>query len=65
MVQDTTNLIIPPDTPLGDYHIYLGFYEPTGTFPRLPVTNRQGVRLPNDELPLTLDDDYLLIEVVR
>jgi hypothetical protein len=65
VVQDTAYLSIPAETPPGGYVIYTGFYEPGGNFPRLPVTNRQGVRLPNDELPLPLGANHLVVQVVK
>lgn len=65
VVQDTVYLPIPPETPPGEYVIYLGFYEPSGNFARLPVSNRQGVRLPNDELPLPLGANPLVVQVVK
>lgn len=65
IVQDITQLPVPAETPPGDYFIYTGFYEPSGNYPRLPVTNRQGERLPNDELPLPLGAMPLLVRVVR
>jgi hypothetical protein len=65
VVQDTAHLPIPPETPPGEYVIYLGFYEPVGNFVRLPVTDRQGERLPNDELPLPLGANPLVVQVVK
>ncbi len=65
IVQDTILLPIPAETAPGDYNIYLGFYEPTGNFARLPVTNRQGERLLNDEVPLPRDSTPLVVQVVK
>lgn len=65
IVQDTTILSIPADAPLGEYQIYIGFYEPTGDYPRLPLTDQAGERLANDELPLPLDAAPLIIQIVN
>jgi hypothetical protein len=65
IVQDAILLPIPAETAPGDYNIYLGFYEPTGNFARLPVTNRQGERLLNDEVPLPRDSTPLVVQVVK
>ncbi|MEZ4866544.1 MAG: hypothetical protein R3C14_34815 [Caldilineaceae bacterium] len=53
VVRNTTTLTIPADAAAGDYMLYMGFYDATDNFTRLPVFDRQSAPLPNQEAPLT------------
>jgi 4-amino-4-deoxy-L-arabinose transferase-like glycosyltransferase len=51
VVAETYTLIVPADTPPGDYPLYIGLYDPH-TGERLPATDKQGVPVLNNEVKL-------------
>ena len=40
------------NSPVGEYTLYLGWYDAAANFAHPPTFDRQGNRLPNDEIPL-------------
>jgi hypothetical protein len=54
VVQDTVTLQLPEELPKGPYTLYVGMYDPTANFQRLPVVDAQGRALPNAEVSLPL-----------
>ncbi|MEZ4860502.1 MAG: 6-pyruvoyl-tetrahydropterin synthase-related protein [Caldilineaceae bacterium] len=52
IVRDQVVLQIPQDAAAGHYTLYLGFYDAAGNFARLPVRDRNGTDLANQEYPL-------------
>jgi hypothetical protein len=52
LVRDTVALQIPTDAAVNTYTLYLGFYQPTANFDRLPVVDGNGVAVANREYPL-------------
>jgi hypothetical protein len=65
IVQDTARLTIPVEASPGEYAIYIGFYDPSANFVRLPVSKEPQGRLPNDELPLPESSNVLTVRVVK
>lgn len=53
IVRDHVPLILPADTPPGDYTIYVGFYDPTHDLARVEVFSADGTPFANHEIPLT------------
>lgn len=65
LVQDMAQISIAADAQPGEYFLYLGFYDRAENFTRLPVTDRQGQSLPNDELLLQVGANPLVIQIVE
>jgi hypothetical protein len=52
VVAESYTIQIPPDTPAGEYTLYVGAYDPKNANVRLPAVNAQGERLLHDQVPL-------------
>jgi len=52
VVSESYVIQIPPDTPVGEYTLYVGAYDPTDASTRLPAVNAQGERLLHDQVSL-------------
>jgi 4-amino-4-deoxy-L-arabinose transferase-like glycosyltransferase len=51
VVEEHYTITIPPETPPGEYPLYVGIYD-AATGDRLTATNARGKRYPNDQVPL-------------
>ncbi|MGE5603707.1 MAG: hypothetical protein ACM30E_11690, partial [Nitrososphaerales archaeon] len=51
IIEDTRMIALPPDVPRDGLAVLVGLYDPQSG-QRLPATDRQGTRLPDDAIPL-------------
>lgn len=52
VVAESYTIQIPPDTPPGNYTLYVGAYDPGNATVRLPAVDAQGERLLHNQIPL-------------